>query len=341
MAMNAEAETTFRAALEQLSPLVEVQHPLPAPRWQFARASNNLGRLLFAGRTDEAGTHLHKAQALLKTLAEEFPDVPQYPMELASVEYNIGFLATKTLHPDQAIASYKESARLLEDLKDRFPGSPTYRMRLAVSQVALAQVLAATTPDVAEAAQKKALNEQSAVLTEYPGVPEYLQMVARSHYQLAESLLLSKNPAAAVVQGEMAKEKYKEVLRINPDSEPDQVSLYETQSIVIRALIAAGQIDGAMDAAEELPAIRPSDHALYISAVDYLIRCANTMPATSDGGKKAEACLARAVDLLRKAVQNKAIRLKRTLEEKPLLPLRERDDFKKLLNSLDDTVHIG
>ena len=46
-------------------------------------------------------------------------------------------------------------------------------MKLAVSQVALGQALAATTPDEAEALLKKALNEQSALLAEYPDVPEY------------------------------------------------------------------------------------------------------------------------------------------------------------------------
>ena len=268
--MNAEAETTFRAALEQLSPLVEVQHPLPAPRWQFARASNNLGQLLFAGRTDEAGGHLRRAQNLLSKLAAEFPVVTQYPLELASVEYNLGLLAAITHRPDQAVAKYKESARLLEELKDRFPGSPTYRMRLAVAQVALGQALAATTPDEAEAAMQKALDVQSALLAEFPGVPEYVRMVGRSHYQLAESLLLTSRPADAVRHAEKAQELHKQVLQTNPDSEPDQIALYEAQSIVIRALMAAGRMEAAMDAAEELPTIRQSEPKLYIQAAGLL-----------------------------------------------------------------------
>ena len=42
-------------------------------------------------------------------------------------------------------------------------------MKLAVSQVALGQVLAATTPDEAEGALKKALNEQLALAGGIPG----------------------------------------------------------------------------------------------------------------------------------------------------------------------------
>jgi tetratricopeptide (TPR) repeat protein len=341
LAKNAEAEATFRSALELLNPLVKARNSLPGPRWQFARASNNLGALLLKSRTDEAGAHLHQAQALLQTLAAEFPDVAQYFQELASVEYNLGLLAKNTLHPDQAVASFKESVRLLEELKKRFAGSPAYSIRLAVSQVALGQALIATTPDEAEGSLRKALNEQLALLAEYPGVPEYLRMAGRSHYQLAESLLSLKKPIDAVAQAEKAKERYNEVLRISPDSEPDQYSLFECHNILIRALIAGGQIDGAMSAAEQLPTIRPSDPALYVHAAAYLIQCANIMPATPAGRKQQEAILSRAVDLLGKAVQAKVIRVKRTLEEKSLLPLRERDDFKKLLKSLDDSVHIG
>ena len=83
--------------------------------------------LIIDGRTeataDEAEAHLRRAESLLKTLAAEFPDVPQYPLELASVEYNLGLLAAKTRHPDAGdLASYKESARLLEELTKTLSG---------------------------------------------------------------------------------------------------------------------------------------------------------------------------------------------------------------------------
>src|SRR4029077_13166748 len=117
--------------------------------------------------------------------------------------YNLGYLAAKTLHPDQALAAYKESARVLESLKARSPGVPVYRMKLAVSKAAIAEVLADTTPEEAAGALKKALEEQSAVLAEYPGVLESQQLVGRHHYLLAKQLLKS-NPADAFTQAESA-----------------------------------------------------------------------------------------------------------------------------------------
>ena len=89
-----DAEATFRATLELLAPSLEGPEKLPAPRWQFARASNNLGALLLGQRRGkEAAEPLGRARDLLRTLMAEFPSVPQYALELSSVEYNLGLLA--------------------------------------------------------------------------------------------------------------------------------------------------------------------------------------------------------------------------------------------------------
>ena len=130
---SAESEATLRATLDLLKPSLEGPDPLPAVRWQVARVSGNLGSLLLLNRrgSEEAGAHLNVAETLLRKLTAEFPSVAQYALELASVEYNLGTLATNTGHRDQAVASFKESIQLLEKLKSRFPELPTYRMKLA------------------------------------------------------------------------------------------------------------------------------------------------------------------------------------------------------------------
>ena len=335
-----ESEATLRATLELLAPSVQVQEPLPGPRWQFARVSNNLGSLLLKGRTDEADNHLRRAQSLLSKLAAEFPVVTQYPLELASVEYNLGLLAAITGHPPDAIRSYKESVRLLETLKSRFPAIPAYRMKLAVSNVALGESLAGTTPDEAEACLRKALDEQSVLLAEYPGVPEYQRTVGRGHYQLSLLLVRSK-PAEAVLEAEKAKALHQQVLLTRPDSEPDQRLVMVDQILLGQALIAAGRLEEAMAAAEQLPSLRPADPRIYTHAVGLLIGCAGAVKDTSEGRKQAEDCLARAVGMLRNAVRAKVIRSRATLDEKDFDRLRDRDDFKALRDSMDESVHVG
>jgi eukaryotic-like serine/threonine-protein kinase len=338
---SSESEATLRATLDLLAPSVEVPDPLPAPRWQAARVSNNLGSLLLRKRgTDEAGAQLRRAQGLLRKLAAEFPAVAQYPLELAAVEFNLGLLAARTLHPDQAVASFKESAQLLEALTRRFPGMPAYRMKLAVSQVALGEALVSTTPAEAEGSLRKALDEQAAVLTLYPSVPEYQLAAGRGHYQLA-LLLVRQKPAQAVLEAEAAVGLLKVVLKSRPDSEVALRYLLENQVLLGQALIGARRIPDAIATAEQLPTLHPVDAGFYVHAVGVLIQCAQATADTADGRKQAEDCLARAVGVLRKAVQSKVISSKTKLDLPDFHPLRDRDDFKRLRDSLDDSVHIG
>ncbi len=336
----AESEATLRATLDSLAPSIEGPDPLPAPRWQVARVSNNLGALLLRKRTDEAGTHLRRAQGLLRKLAAEFPAVAQYSAELASVEYNLGALAADAKQTQQAVASYQESARLLEALSRRFPGLPAYRMKLALSRIALAKALGETTPTEAEESLRKALQEQSALLREYPEVPEYQLDVGRGHFQLG-LLLIKTNPAAAIPEAETARSFHREVQKTRPGSEQVLAFLLEDQLLLAQAMIAAGRLPDAMDAAEDIPSIHPNEPRFYINAAALLIQCGAAAPDTEAGRKLAESGLTRAVAVLRKAVQAKVISSKGTLDLKDLAPLKERDDFKQLRGSLDDSVHIG
>ena len=182
------------------------------------------------GRTDEAGTHLRTAQGLLKTLAAEFPDVPQYPLELASVEYNLGLLAAKTLHPDQAIGviqGISATSRRPQRSLSGIARLPYEAGRLASRP--RARSLPRRLRPKPKASLQKALNEQSALLAEYPGVPEYQRMVGRSHYQLALLLLMSKNPPRRCSRPKRPRNSTRRSFEIRPDSEPDQVTLLEDQ----------------------------------------------------------------------------------------------------------------
>ncbi len=339
MGSLSESEATLRSTLELVRPAVERPDPLPGPRWQASRVCNSLGSLLLNGRPDEAAIHLGRAQRLLRKLASEFPLVVHYPLELASVEYSLGYLAASTKQPEQAVASYKESVRLLEDLKRRVPASPAYRMKLAVSQLALGQTLAATSPTEAEAAVRKALEEQSTLLTEYPDVWEYQIAVGRGHYQLG-AILLALEPAATVLEAEKACGALKQALKAKPGSQLTQGYVLDNQVLLGQALIRAGRVPEAMAMAEQLPALMPGNPNAYVHAAGILIAAARAAADSDDGRKQAEEGLARAVGVLRNGIQAKVIKSKATLDSKGFAPLRQRDDFKRLGELLDDAAHV-
>ena len=255
-----ESEATLRATLDLLAPSIDGPDPLPAPRWQVARVSNNLGSLLLRKRTDEAGTHLHRAEGLLRKLTREFPSVAQYSLELASVEYNLGTLAADAKHFEQTVESYQESVRLLEALARRFPGSPAYRMKLCFPRSALAKALGETTPTEAEKSLRKVLDEQSALLKEYPEVPEYQIDVGRGHFQLG-LLLMKTNPAAAIPEAETARSFHRDVLKTRPESEQVLAFLLEDQLLLAQALIAAGACQKQWTPPKTFPRFIPANHA--------------------------------------------------------------------------------
>ena len=151
----------------------------------------------------------------------------------------------------------------------------------------------------------------------------------------------NSNPAEAVRQAEGAKSLHQDVLRIRPDSELALKYLMEDQLLLGQALIAAGRIPEAMSAAEEFPTLRPAEAPFYVHAIALLIQCAKASPETVDGRKQAEESLSRAVGIVRNAIRAKVFTRKATLDEKDFDPLRNREDFKALRDSLDDSVHIG
>jgi tetratricopeptide (TPR) repeat protein len=283
---------------------------------------------------DEASQLFGRAQDLLRKLAAEFPSVPQYALELGSVEYNLGLLGQLD-HPEQAVSSYQEAARLFESLARRFPGTPAYRMRLAVAQAGIADVQGKSHPVEAEAALARALEDQSALLREYPGVSEYQRNAGRTHYLLAR-LLVGPKPTEALRHAEEARALLKQVLQAYPDSESDRRLLIDDQLVLTLALIAAGRLSDAVAAAEQLPAIWPSDRECVLHAASLLLRCAK-----AGDGKMHEDCCDRAVAVLREAVRTGAIRSRSSLDLPVLAPLHERDDFKKLRESLAESIRGG
>jgi serine/threonine protein kinase len=340
-----DAEATFRETLDQLSSSIEGAGALPGPRWQFARAANNLGTLLQTRNRDEAGRELEQARLLLGKLAAEFPAVAQYRQELAMAEYNLGLLAHRPDHESEALAHYKESARLLEELGPKAPRTPTLRLSLARVQISIGEAKAKTAPVESEAALRKALDEQSALLVEYPDVPEYQRVVGQGHSQLAGLLLVpglvTYNPAAAVKEAEAAQKLFEQVVAARPGAEQDQILLVKDQRVLTRALIAAGRLADAADAAERIYNTRPTDLYLYCDAAAFLIKCAEAAPKTTEGRRIAEESLLRAVGVLRTGIRAKAIRSSALLDLRVFDPLRDREDFQKLKESLEQSPATG
>jgi len=336
-----EAEEIFLGTIELLGPSLPGPDALPGVRWYYARAAHNLAILLLKDRRAQARALLNDAESLLRTLMTAFPGVASYQLELAAVEHTLGDFARRNRQPQDAVAAFRESARLLESLKHRFPGTPAYRLKLAKSLVDLNEVLAAAAPAEAEAGLVKALDELKALVTEHPSVPEYRRRWGRGRYQLGLLLIQRKKPQEALIEAEAAKTLHQEVLKDSDNADPDTLLVAEDQGLLTSALIDAGRLTEAVAAAEQIPAIRPADPSAYVYTAKRLIQCANASANTADGQRFAADSLTRAVGILGDAVRAKVIKFRHSLNDDGLSPLRSRDDFKKLRDSLPESVRTG
>jgi tetratricopeptide (TPR) repeat protein/tRNA A-37 threonylcarbamoyl transferase component Bud32 len=337
-----EAEQTFRDTLALLARAAHGPNALPGARWQTARAASNLGVLLLESqRADEARTQLDRADSLLKTLTAEFPAVPQYRQDHASVLYNLGLLHRRANRADDAIHAFREAARILEALSRQSPHTPGYRQKLATAHVAVNDVLAATAPEEAEKELRKALDAQAALAAEFPDVPEYHDELGRGHYQLAQRLSARGRYADAVRETERAAEQHEIALRARPRSDAFREHLFEDRGVRILALIDAGRLADAQAGANRLHETRPDRLESYVHAAALLSRCAGAAPVTTDGATLAESCRVSAVAILNKAHQQKLLRSPAPLSGPAFESLREREDFRKLLQSVAEPARQG
>lgn len=322
-----EAEAGLRRVLADLGPRVEGPESLPGLRWQWARAASNLGALVHDERPAEAADWYDRAIARLRTLAAEFPRVPQYRAELADALYNRGLVA-RDLDPSSALAFLRSALDLLDALVHDAPAYPAYLTRRARVRVDLNALLADTDPEAAEIQMRGSVGDLQTLVDTHPDAAEYLAALGRARYHLARFLLAHARPADAAAEAAAAVELHRRVLRAWPGSETDRLHLFEALSALAFAEIDAGRPAEAAAAADELPRALPQKPEAHLQAAALLVRLAEVDSAAAD------AHLDRAVRILTDAVAREVIVSPDDLDLDALRPLQSRADFLRLRRRL-------
>jgi len=325
------AETELRAALA----MVQDPPTLPGERWQSARARHNVGVLL-AERAlrakqgtvpEEALKLLQAAKDLLETLTHEFRTVPQYRQELATVCRHLGQYETDR-QPTHALKNLERALQLLKELVADFPDLPDHRLELVYAANWVAFHLSSSNPALAEATSREAVGAMTKLADHQPPVAGYLYAVGRAYQDMAvlfETKLKKRNDARlAIEQSIHYCRKALELSPENPEYRKKLRALIGDSSYILRGL---GETAGAAAAAEELPRVLPEDLNSYYDAAAILMKCKRASK-DEDYGR-------RAVVTLRKAVEKGLIREPKQLDLKDFQDLKERDDFRRLRQSLE------
>jgi tetratricopeptide (TPR) repeat protein/tRNA A-37 threonylcarbamoyl transferase component Bud32 len=352
LAEGAKTEANYTKAINLYEELRKDFPAVPEYRLELARVHTDLGVQLRPiikptgaadrDRADRSEKEFQAAIALCQQLFKDFPRVPRYRLELARGLLNLGTLHRRREKLADSDSAYRQSLDIAEKLVADFQGVPRYRQELArcINNVAI-QLRDTDQPAEARKYLERSLAICRELVDAYPSVPEYKSDLGGALGQLGVLLRQGGKHAEAVQKIEEALQLDRAALepnRLQPvyrrNLRHHYIELAETQ-------LRLGDYAAAASTAEQIPLIFIRQGDGYARAARFVARC--SIQATKDARLSSETARQeavrkyadRAMGLLTDAVALK-YRDADTLRRSPdFRTIRNRDDFKKLLNDLD------
>jgi serine/threonine protein kinase len=340
-----DAETAYGDALKLQRRLAAAFPTVPAYLQDLARTQNNLGNLLQnTGRARDAESALGEAMKIEHHLAADFPAVPSYRQELARSCNSLGLLLQNTSREQDAERAFREAIKLYERLSADFPNMPRSRACLAMSHSNLGNLLGNLgRTQEAETALADAIKHFEQVVAYFPNMHEYRNGLAGAMVNLANVLRQSKRPGRARELLEQAVPHHQAVLQANPGNPKYRQFFRNNRGILAEMLVDLGDHAAAADAAAQFTqtAIDPRGDIYHAACI--LARCValaerDTDLSLAQRKEQADAYADRAMDTLRRALQNGYKDAANMKKDSDLDPLRARPDFQRLLAELEATA---
>jgi serine/threonine protein kinase len=337
-----EAEEDHDAALGIQKQLAADFPTRPEFRQDLAYSHNNRGILLRAtGRAEEAVKDFDTALGIRKQLAAEFPSRPDFRRELANSYNNRGVLVRATGRHKKAEADYVAALDIYKLLVADFPSDVKFRWELAASHNNRANLLTATNRfKEAEEDHDAALVIYKQLTADFPNQPDFRNELAGACVNLAFFHQLQGNWRAAerlLVEG---RPHHLAALEANP-RHPTYRQVYR-KHLKLLTQVHAGLLkrDEAIRAAEARKNLGWDPPADAYDAAGILGGCvsiAARRQKLDDQQRKESAQFysEAAMKLLRDAVSKGYKDVAHMQKDTDLDPLRQRDDFQKLVADLE------
>jgi serine/threonine protein kinase len=337
-----EAEQDCDQALSIQKQLAAEFPSRPEYRQELATSHHNRGRLLsYTDRLKEAEQDYDQTLSIYKQLAADFPSRPEFRQELAKGHGNRGALLYKTGRLKEAEQHWNQALNIYTQLAAEFPSRPDFRQELAKSHLARG-TLPYTTGRLKEVEQhwNQAVSIFKQLAADFPNQPDLRNDLAGTYVNLAILQRQQGNCAAAKLLLLEGRPHHLAALKANPRG-PEYRQSYRSHLNVLTTVHATLlEPDEAVRTAEicrDLGWNAPAD------AYDAACSLSLCMPILArheklDGKARKDAVQFygdAAMKLLRDAVSkgfNDAAHMKKDTD---LDPLREREDFQKLMAELE------
>jgi tetratricopeptide (TPR) repeat protein len=195
----AEAEATYRAALEAFEGLNRLDPDNPTYRDNFAFSQMRFGNLLrVTGRPAEAEQVLRAAAARLRDLVAAHPDEDEYQEHLALCLNNLAIALRVARKPADAEGAYHDSLAISRTLTAARPNNADFKELRALTQINLANLLRDNNQsDAAAAAYREAISTFKFLIGYQPLVPKHMDNYAGACNGLGLLYLRLDRPAEA------------------------------------------------------------------------------------------------------------------------------------------------
>jgi serine/threonine-protein kinase len=153
----------------------------PRVRWETGRAHLRVGKIQAAlGEKAAAVEHYGRAAALLRPLAEAYPEVPEYRRDLAECHLSASYCQRN--QPRLAEQDVLQAVALQERLAEQYPHERAYRQELARSYNELVILWSdhRNQPRKAVGPSEKALALRRQLVRQAPGTPDYEAELSQS-----------------------------------------------------------------------------------------------------------------------------------------------------------------
>jgi tetratricopeptide (TPR) repeat protein len=337
-----EAEQDYDQALSLRKQLAADFPSRPEFRRMLASSHNSRGLLLSdTGRLKEAARDYDQALRIRKQLAADFSNRPEFRQELAISHNNRGLLLVNSGRPKEAEQDYDQALRIQKQLAADFPSRPEFREDLAHSHNNRGILLRYTgRPKEAEQEYDQALRIQKQLAADFPNRPDLHCDVAGSCVNLAFLHLQQGNWAAAQRVLLEGRPHHLAALKANP-RHPTYRQFYRNHLNVLTR-VHAGLLE-QKDAVRTAQTYRDLGWDAPVDAYDaacllsLCIAIAAKHDKLDDQQRKEAAQFYGdvAMTLLRDAVSKGYQDVPNMKKDTDLDPLRQREDFQKLVAELE------
>jgi tetratricopeptide (TPR) repeat protein len=337
-----EAQKDYDQALSIYMQLAADFPSRPEFRHELARSHNSRGVLLDSmGRLQEAEKDYDQSLSIKKQLVADFPSRPEFRNELAGSHNNRGNLMHETGRLQEAEKDYDKALSIYKQLAAEFPSRREFRHRLAASHNNRGIVLReAGRLNEAQKDHDQALVICKQLAAEFPNQPDLQYELAntcvnlafhhqqRGKWDAAKGLLLEGLPHHLAAQ------------KANP-SNPDYNQLYRYH-LGLLTTTYAGLLE-QQDAVRTAETCRDLGWSPPEDAYDAACNLSLCVPIVAkhdklDDQQRKEAAVFygdAAMKLLHEAVSKGFKDAAHMKKDTDLDPLRQRDDFQKLLTELE------